>query len=73
MRQSACLVNNPIKINHFAALFENGLSITLHDGHEKKRPLILVGMGLSFFICCLAHEGLTDDRHLVVLFDAPGI
>ena len=47
MRQSACLVLNPITVNNFA-----------YDGPDIKL-FILVGWGRSFFVCCLAHRGST--------------
>ena len=51
MRQSACLVFNPITVNNFA-------SLRLDDGRDIKL-FILVGLGRSFFVCCLAHRGST--------------
>ena len=50
MRQSACLVLNPITVNNFASLFNCTL---------VGRAFILVGWGRSFFVCCWAHRGST--------------
>ena len=48
MRQSACLVINPITIDGYAALFNcSGLGVRLHDGHDLKL-FILVGLDRSF-------------------------
>ena len=61
MRQSACLVFNPITVNNFASLFnctpvgrasDSMMAPTLNQ-------FILVGLGRSFFVCCLAHRGST--------------
>ena len=54
MRQSACLVFNPITVNNFASLF----NCRFNDGPDIKL-FILVGLGRSFFVCCLAHRGST--------------
>ena len=56
MRQSACLVFNPITVNNFASLGRSG--VRLDDGPDIKL-FILVGLGRSFFVCCLAHRGST--------------
>ena len=58
MRQSACLEFNPITVNNFASLF-NCTPVgraSLNDGPDIKL-FILVGLGRSFFVCCLAHRG----------------
>ena len=50
MRQSACLVMNPIMVDSFAALFHlhaGGSSIRLYDGPDLKL-FILVGWDRSF-------------------------
>ena len=60
MRQSACLVFNPITVNNFASLF-NCTPVgraSDNDGPDIKL-FILVGLGRSFFVCCLAHRGST--------------
>ena len=54
MRQSACLVFNPITVNNFASLF----NCRLNDGPDIKL-FILVGLDRIFFVCCLAHRGST--------------
>ena len=51
MRQSACLVFNPIMVDNYAAFFN---CIRLYDGPDLKL-FILVGWGRS-----LAHRGPTD-------------
>ena len=51
MRQSACLVFNPITVNNFASLF-NFTPVgraSLNDGPDIKL-FILVGLGWSFFV-----------------------
>ena len=61
MRQSACLVFNPITVNNFASLFNCtpvGRASDSNDGPDIKL-FILVGLGRSFFVCCLAHRGST--------------
>ena len=58
MRQSACLVFNPITVNNFASLFNCTPGVRLNDGTDIKL-FILVGLGRSFFVCCLAHRGST--------------
>ena len=60
MRQSACLVFNPMTVNNFASLF-NCTPVgraSDNDGPDIKL-FILVGLGRSFFVCCLAHRGST--------------
>ena len=60
MRQSACLVFNPITINNFDSLF-NCTPVgraSDNDGPDIKL-FILVGLGRSLFVCCLAHRGST--------------
>ena len=49
MRQSACLVFNPIMVNNFASL---------NDDPDIKL-FILVGWGRSYFVRCLAYRGST--------------
>ena len=60
MRQSACLVFNSFTVNNFASLF-NCTPVgraSDNDGPDIKL-FILVGLGRSFFVCCLAHRGST--------------
>ena len=61
MRQSACLVFNPITVNNFASLFNctpvGRASDSMMAPTEKQ--FSLVGFGRSFFVCCLAHRGST--------------
>ena len=61
MRHSACLVFNPITVNNFASLFNCtpvGRASDSMMGPDIKL-FILVGLGRSFFVCCLAHRGST--------------
>ena len=61
MRQSACLVFNAITVNNFAfplKLHAGGSGVRLNDGPDIKL-FILVGLGRSFFVCCLANRGST--------------
>ena len=61
MRRAACLVLNQITVNSFASLFNlhaGGSGDRLNDGPDIKL-FILVGLGRSFFVCCLTHRGLT--------------
>ena len=55
MRQPACLVFNPITVNNFASLF----NCTPVGRASDIKLFILVGLGRSFFVCCLAHRGST--------------
>ena len=61
MRQSACLVFNPITVNNFASLFN--CTPVGRESDSMMAPniklFILVGLGRSFFVCCLAHRGST--------------
>ena len=68
MRQSACLVINPITVDNFATLF-NGTPMD-----QASDSMILVSWDRSFHLL-LGHRGSTDIfRFPVVLFvDRPGI
>ena len=58
MRQSACLVFNPITVNNFASLFNcTPVGRASDDDGPDIKLFILVGLGRSFFVCCLAHRG----------------
>ena len=60
MRQSACLVFNPMTVNNFVSLF-NCTPVgraSVNDGPDIKL-FILVDWGRRFFVCCLAHRGST--------------
>ena len=61
MRQSACLVFNPITVNNFASLFNCTPVGRASDSMmaPQWKLFILVGLGRSFFVCCLAHRGST--------------
>ena len=61
MRQSACLVFNPITGNNFASLFNCTPVGRASDSMMAPyiKLFILVGLGRSFFVCCLAHRGST--------------
>ena len=56
MRQSACLVFNPVTVNNFASLFN---CTPVGRASDSMMLFILVGLGRSFFVCCLAHRGST--------------
>ena len=55
MQQSACLVFNPVTVINFASLF----NCTPVGRASDIKLFILVGLGRSFFVCCLAHRGST--------------
>ena len=62
LRQSACLVINPVTVDNFAALFilhAVGSGVILYDGPYLKL-YILVGWDRSFFVCYLVHRRSTD-------------
>ena len=61
MRQSACLVINPITVDNFAAFFN---CVRLYDGPDLKL-FILAGWDWSSFVCCLVYRGVTDDLLLL--------
>ena len=42
-----------------------GGSVVRLDGGPDIKLFILVGLGRSFFVCCLAHRGLTVGFHLL--------
>ena len=58
MRQSACLVFNPITVNNFASLFNCTPVGRASDGPRHK-AIYFSWFGRSFFVCCLAHQGST--------------
>ena len=43
------------------------MGVRLYDGPDLKL-LLLVGWGLSFKVCCLAHRGSTGDSVLLKIF-----
>ena len=61
MRQSACLMFNPITVNIVASLFNCTPVGRASDSMMAPdiKLFILVGLGRSFFVCCLAHRGST--------------
>ena len=63
MRQTACLVINPITVDNFAALLNSvhvgGSGVRLYDGHDLKL-FILVGWDRISFVRCLVYRGSTD-------------
>ena len=70
-------VHSPDKlIDHAKAKKTGSSKLRLSDGPDIKL-FILVGLGRSFFVCCLAHRGSTVGFFCssvpVVLFDTPGI
>ena len=70
MRQSACLVINPITVDGYAALFNctpgGGSGVRLHDSPDLKLFILVVGTGA--FVCCLVHRGSTDYLLLLQFF-----
>ena len=69
MRQSACLVINPITVDGYAALFTlhaGGSGVRLHDGPDLK-IFILVGWDRSFRLL-LGPPGSTDYLLLLQIF-----
>ena len=77
MRQSACLVFNPIMVDNFAAFFNctpaSGSGVRLYDCPDIKL-FMLVGWGRSLYVCCLVHLGSTGVFLLLrasVSFSAP--
>ena len=70
MRQSACLVLNPITVNNFASLFNCAPVGRVSDS----KLFILVGWGRIFFVCSLVQLLVVFCSSIpVVLFDTPGI
>ena len=72
MRQSACLVINPITVDSFASLYNCTPAwscIRLNDGPNIKLvdSFKLVGTGLSL-VCCLVIHGSTGGFHLLRYF-----
>ena len=69
MRQSACLVINPITVDGYATIF-NCTPVDWALGSMMAPPLIysclLVGTGA--FVCCLVHRGSTDYLLLLQIF-----
>ena len=66
MRQSACLVINPIRFDNFAAFF----SCTPEDRSSdsmmsRPKAIHFSWLDQSSFVCCLVHRGSTDARLLV--------
>ena len=78
MRQSACLVFNPITVNNFASLFNlhaGGSGVRLDDGSDIKL-FILVGLGRSFSVAWptgVQWLVFFCSSVPVVLFGTPGI
>ena len=69
MRQSACLVINPITVDGYATLL-NCPSVDRASDSMMARPksihFRLVGTGA--FVCCLVHRGSTDYLLLLQIF-----
>ena len=79
MRQSACLVINPITADTFAALF-NCMPVDRASDSMMTQPKAIDFSWLgpeALLPFCLVHWGLTDDILLLhisrVLFGSPGI
>ena len=69
MRQSACLVINPITVDGYAALFNCTPVDRASDSMMAPTlsySFYLVGTGA--FVCCLAHRGSTDYLLLLRIF-----
>ena len=62
VRQSACLVINPITVDNFVALFNCS---PMDRALDYLKLFILVGRDRSSFVCCLVHRGSTDDLLLL--------
>ena len=63
MRQSACLVINPITVDNFAALFNCTPVDRVSDSRTK--AIHFCWLGPELFVCCLVHRGSTDDLLLL--------
>ena len=68
LRQSACLVIDPITVDNFAALFN---FTPVDRASDFMLVFILVGWDRSSIVCCLVHRGATDD--LVLLQISSGV
>ena len=66
MRQSACLVINPIMVDDFAALFIY-MPVDRASDSLMARPKAIhfSWLGPEHFVCCLVHRGSTDDPLLL--------
>ena len=64
MRQFACLFINPIMVDNYAVLF-NCTPVDRASDYGGPDLFILVGWDQSSFVCCLVHQGSTDDLHLL--------
>ena len=65
MRQSVCLVINPITVYNFAVLFNFTPVYRASDSMIAIKLFIFVGWDRSSFVCCLIHRGSTDDLLLL--------
>ena len=71
MRQSACLVINPITVDNFAALFNcTPVDRALDSMMAPTFSYIIhfCWLGPELFVCCLVHRGSTDDLFLLRIF-----
>ena len=59
MRQSACLVFNPITVNNFASLFNCTPVGGASDSMMAPTWSYFSWFGPELFVCCLAHRGST--------------
>ena len=60
MRQSACLVFNPVTVINYASRFHCTPMGRASDSlMARVKANILVGWGWSVFVCCLTQPGLT--------------
>ena len=67
MRQSACLVINPIKVSGYASLFNCTPVDRASDSGPDLKLFILVG-GTGALVCCLVHRGSTGYLLLLQIF-----
>ena len=66
MRQSACLVINPIMVDNFVALF-NCTPVDRASDSMMARPKVIhfSWLGPELFVCCLVLRASTDDLPLL--------
>ena len=62
MRQSACLVVNPITVDNFCALFNcKPVDRASYYDSPDLKLFFLVGYDRSSYVFCLVHQGSTGD------------
>ena len=60
MRQSACLVFNPITVDNYAAFFNCTPVGRASDSTMAPKAIHFSWLGPELLVCCLAHRGPTD-------------